>query len=203
MAYETIERHEAMGMLTDTGVKATPQAVNLAIIMVASLFVGLCARVTVPLYFTPVPITLQTFAVLLIGLVLGPKRAFAALALYLAEGAAGMPVFSAAGAGGIAQLLGPTGGFLLSYPIAAMLVGMIYRIGKRRASAAVVACASGISVSYAVGATWLAVVTRVNLVHAFELAILPFIAGDVLKAAVAITAAQAAKRTRLGISLAI
>ena len=78
-----------------------------AIILAASLFVALCARVTLPLPFTPVPLTLQNFGVLLVGLLLGTRRGFAALALYLAEGALGLPVFNPTGPGGIAQLLEP------------------------------------------------------------------------------------------------
>src|SRR2546427_7315060 len=80
------------------------------IVISASLFVALCARVTVPLPFTPVPLTLQNFGVLLVGLTLGNRRGFSALALYLAEGVAGMPVFNPTGPGGVAQLLGATGG---------------------------------------------------------------------------------------------
>src|SRR5450631_3641302 len=88
------------------------------IVIGASLFVALCARVTVPLPFTPVPLTLQNFGVLAVGLMLGSRRGFAALALYLAEGAAGLPVFSPSLlGGGIAQILGPTGGFLMAYPL--------------------------------------------------------------------------------------
>ena len=77
-----------------------------AIVIGASLFVALCAKITVPL--TPVPLTVQNFAVILVGLMLGGRRGFAALALYLAEGASGLAVFTP-GPGGIAQLLGPTG----------------------------------------------------------------------------------------------
>src|SRR6476661_7378323 len=91
------------------------------IVISASLFVALCARVTLPLPFTPVPLTLQNFGVLLAGLALGSRRGFAALALYLAEGAFGMPVFNPLGLGGMAQLLGPTGGYLLAYPLVAFL----------------------------------------------------------------------------------
>src|SRR5579872_7618743 len=82
-----------------------------ALVVGGSLFVALCARVTLPLPFTPVPLTLQNFGVLVVGLLLGSRRGFAALAIYLAEGMAGLPVFSPVGPGGIAQLIGPTGGF--------------------------------------------------------------------------------------------
>src|SRR5436309_11932974 len=91
------------------------------IVIGASLVVALCARVTVPLPFTPVPLTLQNLGVLLVGLLLGSRRGFAALALYLVEGASGLPVFNPAGLGGVAQILGPTGGFLMAYPLVAFV----------------------------------------------------------------------------------
>ena len=83
----------------DRGSRALYWAEQAAIVVSASLFVALCARVTVPLPFTPVPLTLQNFGVLLVGLTLGSRRGFAALALYLVEGAVGMPVFNPAGPG--------------------------------------------------------------------------------------------------------
>ena len=104
-----------------------------ALVVGASLFVALCARVTVPLPFTPVPLTLQNFAVLLVGLTLGSRRGFAALALYLGEGAIGLPVFNPAGLGGIAQLLGPTGGYLMAYPFVAFVSGWIAERGVQAA----------------------------------------------------------------------
>ena len=96
-----------------------------AIVIAASLFVALCARVTVPLPVTPVPLTLQNFGVLAVGLLLGSRRGFAALALYLVEGAFGLPVFSP-WVGGIAHIFGPTGGFLMAYPLVAFVAGWIY-----------------------------------------------------------------------------
>src|SRR5207247_6860659 len=105
--------------------RALTWAQQAALVVVASIFVALCARVTLPLPFTPVPLTLQNFGVLLVGLTLGSRRGFAALALYLIEGASGMPVFNPAGPGGIAQLLGATGGFLLVYPFVAALAGWV------------------------------------------------------------------------------
>src|ERR1700674_5521275 len=108
------------------GNRALYWAEQVAIVFSASLFVALCARVTLPLPFTPVPLTLQNFGVLLVGLSLGSRRAFAALVLYLAEGLMGMPVFSPTGPGGVAQLLGPTGGFLLAYPFVAGIAGWVF-----------------------------------------------------------------------------
>src|SRR5262245_23962578 len=104
---------------------------QVALVVGASLFVALCARVTIPLPLTPVPLTLQNFGVLLVALLLGSRRGFAALALYLIEGAAGLPVFNPTGPGGIAQLLGPTGGFLMAYPFVAFAAGHIFERGAK------------------------------------------------------------------------
>src|SRR5260370_38969416 len=111
--------------------RGSEYAKQAAIVITASLFVALCARVTVPLPFTPVPLTLQNFGVLAVGLLLGSRRGCAALALYLVEGAVGLPVFNPTGPGGIAQLLGPTGGFLMVYPFVAWLAGYIFERGAK------------------------------------------------------------------------
>src|SRR6184192_3006969 len=110
--------------------RALQWAVQTSMIVGASLFVALCARITLPLPFTPVPLSLQNFGVLLVGLLLGSRRGFAALLLYLAEGASGLPVFTP-GWGGIAQLLGPTGGYLIAYPIVAFCAGWIWEHGSK------------------------------------------------------------------------
>src|ERR1700684_2403490 len=91
---------------------------QVALVVGASLVVALCARITIPLMpLTPVPLTVQNLGVLLVGLLLGSRRGFAALALYLVEGAVGLPVFSPTGVGGIAQLFhGATAGVLPAYP---------------------------------------------------------------------------------------
>jgi len=110
---------------------------QVALVVGGSLLVALCARITIPLPFTPVPLTVQNFGVLLVGLLLGSRRGFAALALYLAEGAMGMPVFSPIGPGGVAQLFGPTGGFLLAYPLVAGLAGYVMERGPKTFARAV------------------------------------------------------------------
>lgn len=142
-----------------------------AIVIAASLFVALCARVTVPLPFTPVPLTLQNFGVLAVGLVLGSRRGFAALSLYLIEGACGLPVFSPALLGsGITHLLGPTGGFLMAYPLVAFVAGWIYEQrsekSSRRFAWAAVSASAGELVLFDGGLSWLAVLT-----HSVSLAI--------------------------------
>jgi len=136
------------------------------IVIGASLVVALCARVTVPLPFTPVPLTLQNFGVLLVGLLLGSRRGFAALALYLVEGASGLPVFSPAGPGGIAQIIGPTGGFLMAYPLVAFTAGWIYERTARRFAWAALAGFAGEVVLFAGGLGWLFALT-----HSLSLAI--------------------------------
>ena len=100
-------------------------------VALGSALVAICAHIAIPLGFTPVPVTMQTFAVLLLALLFTPGAAFACLALYLMEGAMGLPVFSPHGPGGMLQLLGPTGGYLLSYPFAAALASWLYRRRRR------------------------------------------------------------------------
>src|SRR5580692_3662208 len=99
------------------------------IVVLGSAFVAVCAHVALPLPFTPVPLTLQPFAVLLLGLLLTPRLAAATLAAYLAEGALGLPVFAPGplGAAGLAHLIGPTAGYLLAYPLAAPLISFLWR----------------------------------------------------------------------------
>jgi biotin transport system substrate-specific component len=145
--------------------RALAWAQQSALVVGGSLFVALCARVTLPLPFTPVPLTLQNFGVLLVGLLLGSKRGFAALALYLAEGAAGMPVFSLP-IGGMAQLLGPTGGYLMMYPFVAFLAGWVMERGARSLVRAAIAGTLAEILLFAGGIGWLAAWT-----HSFALAL--------------------------------
>ena len=148
--------------------RGSEYAKQAAIVIAASLFVALCARVTVPLLpITPVPLTLQNFGVLAVGLLLGSRRGFAALALYLVEGAFGLPVFSPAILGsGITHLLGPTGGFLMAYPLVAFVAGYIYEHTSRRFAWAALSAAAAEVVLFAGGLSWLAVLT-----HSISLAI--------------------------------
>jgi biotin transport system substrate-specific component len=135
--------------------RAVDWAKQAAIVVGASLFVALCAQVTLPLI--PVPLTLQNFGVLVVGLVLGPRRAFAALLLYLAEGAAGLPVFNPVGPGGIAQLLGPTGGYLMAYPFVAALAGFWMERGRKTFARAAAAGLMAEVLLFAIGLGWLAI----------------------------------------------
>jgi biotin transport system substrate-specific component len=146
----------------------------------ASLLVAVCARIAVPLPFTPVPLTMQNFAVLLVGLLLGSKRGFAALALYLAEGTVGIPVFSPTGPGGIAQLLGPTGGFLLAYPLVAWLAGYVMEHGRRTFARAAVGGFLAEVLLFTGGLTWLAFLTH-SVAQAFRWGLYWFLFAEIIK----------------------
>ncbi|GAC1361073.1 MAG: biotin transporter BioY [Acidobacteriaceae bacterium] len=157
----------------------------------ASLFIATCAHFSLPMPFTPVPTTLQTFAVLLVGLTLGPVGGFAALTLYLLEGASGLPVFSPQGPGGIVQLLGPTAGYLFAYPVAAALAGGSVNLLRRLLSPFPAALLSGVIALvpvFALGAMWLAHVLHSSGTQALHLAVTPFLVAEAFK----ITAAAAA-----------
>lgn len=162
---------------------AVPAAVrNGAAVILGSLLVAVCAHVSIPLLFTPVPITLQPFAVLLLGLVLSPATACATLVLYLVEGAAGLPVFTPHGPGGMLQLFGPTGGYLLSYPFVAALTSlMARRIGRASFASYAVSAATGSVLILAMGACWLGAVTHQPMGRVLTMAVWPFLPGDALK----------------------
>lgn len=151
-----------------------------AIVIGTSIFIALCARVTIPLPFTPVPLTVQNFGVLLAGLLLGSRRGFAAMVLYLAEGAAGMPVFSPTGAGGIAQLFGVTGGFLLAYPVVAWLAGYVTEQGRKNFLRAASGALLGETFLFASGLTWLAIVTH-SFTQAFRWGFYWFVFAEIIK----------------------
>jgi len=153
---------------------------NVALVVGGSLLVAFCARITIPIPGTPVPLTVQNFGVLLVGLLLGSRRGFAALVLYLAEGAAGMPVFSPMGQGGIAQLLGPTGGFLLAYPLVAWLAGYVMEHGRKSFARAAMSGLLGEVVLFMGGLSWLAVLTH-SVAQAFRLGLYWFLFAEVIK----------------------
>jgi len=156
-------------------------AQQVALVVGGSLFVALCARITIPIPGTPVPLTVQNFGVLLVGLLLGSRRGLAALALYLAEGALGMPVFSPGGLGGVAQLLhGATGGFLLAYPLVAWVAGYVMERGRKSFARAVMGGLLGEVVLFTGGLTWLAVLTH-SVALAFRWGLYWFLFAEVIK----------------------
>jgi biotin transport system substrate-specific component len=162
------------------------------LVLSASLVTALAAQAAIPLPWSPVPITGQSFAVLLSGAVLGARRAFLAQFLYLAQGAIGLPYF-AGGAGGAAVLAGPTGGYLAAFPFAAALTGFLCARGwDRRFLTMIVAMLAGSVVIFAVGLAWLSrFVPAEGLLQA---GLLPFIPGDLIKSTLAALAFPAAWR---------
>ena len=170
----------------------------IGVVFAGSALIAVSSHVALPLGFTPVPLTLQPFAVLLLGLVLSPPLATATLVTYLLEGAAGLPVFTpgfAFGAG-FAHLLGLTGGYLLSYPLAAALVAWMWRRSSRGFSAALASAALGNAIILLCGFAWLAAWTHSSPRTAFALAVLPFLPGDALKVAAAAAIARGIERVR-------
>ena len=162
---------------------AMPVAVALFALLTA---VG--AYVAVPLGITPVPMTLQTLFVLLSGALLGPVAGASSQLLYLGLGVAGVPVF-AMGAAGLPWIFGPTGGYLMSFPIAAATVGLIAgrQGGLVRMAGALLAATL---VIFLMGSGWLAVVTDSSSTALLAIAVLPFLVGAVVKAAIALVVAR-------------
>lgn len=155
---------------------------DLALIVAASLFVAAFAQIKIPLQ--PVPITGQTFAVLLVGAALGSKRGAAALALYLVEGALGLPFYSS-GAHGADYLLGATGGYLIGFVVAAYVIGLLAeRRLERSVSTSILPFLAGTLVIYLFGVTWLAVALH-SVTKAILAGLLPFLGVDALKLAAA------------------
>lgn len=162
-----------------------------------SLLAAVCAHVSIPLLFTPVPLSLAPFAVLLLGLLLTPRMAAATFGAYLLEGAAGLPVFAPVPVvPGLAHLLGPTGGYLLAYPLAAALISFLWRRTGRGYASAIVCAALGDLAILTCGAAWLAIITRQSLLPVAGAAVVPFLPGDALKVAAAAAVAVGALRLR-------
>src|SRR6202051_705927 len=175
--------------------RASETARQVAVVVGASLFVALCARITIPLPFTPVPLTVQNFGVLLVGLMLGSKRGFAALALYLAEGAVGLPVFNPTGVGGVAQLLGATGGFLLAYPFVAWVTGYVMEHGRKTFARAALGGLLGEVILFTSGLAWLSVLTH-SVAQAFRWGLYWFLFAEIIKVMMAAGIAAKWQRRR-------
>ncbi|MCF2971007.1 biotin transporter BioY [Synechococcus sp. Nb3U1] len=157
------------------------------LILGGSLFVAVLAQVRIPLPFTPVPITGQTFAVLLVGAGFGARLGFLTLLLYLLEGILGLPVFTGSGSG-LSHLAGPTGGYLLAFPLAAGLMGwLVQQLGvDRHAGKMAVAMLACTVLIYLIGATWLGVwlnqnVGPTSLMEVLQKGVFPFWVGDLIK----------------------
>lgn len=179
----------------DTQERLLESSQQVALVVGASLFVALCARITIPLLpLTPVPLTVQNLGVLLVGLLLGSRRGFAAMMLYLMEGMVGLPVFNPTGPGGVAQLFGATGGFLLAYPFVAFLAGFVFERGKKSFGRAALAGFLAEILLFLGGLSWLFVVTH-SLAKAAYLGLYWFIAAELIKVMLAAGIATRWRRT--------
>jgi len=138
----------------------------------------------------PVPIVMQNLFVMLAGLLLGSRWGFISIAIYLLAGAIGLPIF-AGGTGGIGKFVGPTGGYLIGFAAAAFLIGLLTEKGKNRIVSDVAAMILGTLVIYAIGVSWLKVVTGMDFIKAASVGMLPFLPGDALKIAAAVPIARA------------
>ena len=160
------------------------------LVVTGSLLVALCARISVPLPFTPVPVSLSNFGVLLVGLLLGGRLGCAALLLYLVEGSAGLPVFS----NGSLGIFGPTGGYLMAYPLVAFLAGALR--GKGGFARALGASMIAEGVLFAAGISWLMLAFHAPLRMAASWGLYPFLVAEIAKV---IAAAGIAKRGDLAV----
>jgi biotin transport system substrate-specific component len=193
-ATKTVSRGFAGRVLAGEGLAA-----DVVRIIAANALLILCAQIAIPLPWTPVPITGQTLGVLLVAVLLGARRGAITLGLYLLEGAAGLPVFQPYGLPGVARFIGPTAGYLMSYPLAAFVTGWI--VERRRpvstsgyampARARLLgALLVGEAIIFAAGCVWLAAWSKLGLAHALQAGVLPFLPGEVIKLAVIMLAAS-------------
>ena len=171
--------------------------VEIAAVLGGSLLLALCAQIRIPLPFTPVPITGQTFAVLLLPVILGGWRGPAAVAIYLLQGALGLPFF-AGGAAGVAALVGPTGGYLFGFLAASVMLAIL--VGHRRGGRVRIALAmvAGNFVIYLCGVPWLARFVDGGLATAIALGMTPFLIGDAMKLIAALIVAPVNGREEHG-----
>lgn len=154
------------------------QVRDVLLVLVGSLLMALCAQIVIPLQ--PVPITGQTFGVLLIGAALGSKRGAAAMLAYIAEGALGLPFF-AGGVSGLAILTGTTAGYLVGFVVAAYVIGLLAERGLERSiRTSLVPFFVGTVIIYIFGVSWLAIVLG-DFGKAVALGLTPFLVGDVIK----------------------
>lgn len=170
------------------------RSVTLVLVVGFALFTALMAQIEIPLWFTPVPITGQTFAVLLAGAALGWRAGAASQVLYVGLGAIGLPFYSG-GDGGWQVVTGATGGYLVGFIFAAAVVGhLAERKQDRTVATAIPAFLSGTAIVYLFGVTWLANSLGIGAIEAMELGLVPFVIGDLVKVALAGIALPAAWR---------
>ena len=184
-------------LLDHVGVSAASSATRTSIRLASMLFLtaltAIAAQVSVHLPFTPVPATLQPMMVLIGAAALGPRLGASSQILYVLLGAAGLPVFAASSIlpMGVGRLLGPTGGYLMAYPLAAFVTGMLAERGfDRRYFSSLAAMLAGMAVLFLGGVLWLAFFAagpggRVGLIAALETGLYPFVVQDLIEVSVA------------------
>jgi biotin transport system substrate-specific component len=199
MATRSIEQYPGSTLLQTVSARAELSAAfhGAAVLFVTVLTIA-AAQVSIPLPFTPVPFTLQPMVVLLGGAALGSRLGMTSQALYILLGLAGLPVFAASPIlpQGIGRLLGPTGGYLMSYPIAAFVAGYLAERGfDRRYLTSVAAMAAGLAIIFTCGVLWMAFgAPHIGLATAVGAGLLPFIPADIVKILLAATVLPAAWR---------
>ncbi|NJC12960.1 biotin transport system substrate-specific component [Micromonospora profundi] len=174
--------------LAPTLVRRSGLVAEATLVLTGVLLLAVSAQVVIPLWFTPVPLTGQTFAVLLVGGAFGALRGLLTFTLYLAVGVAGAPVFSEAGSGWHG-LLGPTGGYLVGMLLAVGIVGATAERGwDRKVRSSALVMLAGSAVIYAFGLTWLGLYLNTSVAETLALGAAPFIVGDLIKVALAAVA---------------
>lgn len=160
-------------------IKKEARVYDIVLVFGASIFIALCAQITIPVPFSPVSITGQTFAILLTGVLLGSKRGSLAVLVYITEGAFGIPVFAGAGFG-VAHLFGPTGGYLFGFIPAAFICGFLAERGlDRYFFSAFFIMLIGSFIIFLCGLFWLA--AFVGIANIFTMGLIPFITGTIIQ----------------------
>ena len=167
------------------GERVSPRLRNAVLVAAGAILIYLCAQVAIPRPDSPVPYTLQTFGVLVVGGALGMRRGFLAALVYLLVGLVGVP-FYAEHKGGVQVVLGATGGYIVGFVLAGALVGRLAELGwDRRIGGAIGATVLGSLVIYAIGVPWLAITTGMTLGDAIVNGMIPFLGVDAIKAVAA------------------
>lgn len=170
-------------------------------IIVCGLFASITAvlsQISIPLPFTTVPLTMQVFAVILCGMLLGPKLGFISQLIYVLIGAIGMPVFAQM-MGGFGIVIGPTGGFILSFPLVALITGYFSRNYNTKLFI-IVGMLLGLVTSYLIGTAQFCLITKMSLISGLTACVAPFIVVDILKIAlVCMIGFSIRKRIKLGV----
>jgi len=177
-------------------------AADVVRVAAANILLALCAHIAFPLPWTPVPVTGQTFGVMLVAVLLGSRRGMLTLTLYLLEGMAGLPVFAPYGPPGPSRLLGPTAGYLFAYPPAAFVAGWLVErsasiyflplAGARLAGALL----SGEAIIFIGGCGWLAIAAGIGWGPALQAGLWPFLPGEIIKMALLVAAVRGVELAR-------